>query len=154
MGFKLPAIETVRGWIRPLDFKFRFNLMILDLLRNQVLTVDEAEKNCIIIWNKMPLEMPSVILLFKIKYYKFTVLMNNLKAILNIRLRVRIGVCDMSFTNQDLYRKLGISSEKPFSTSLNQKIYFIHDSPHLLKLIRNNLMRKTFFTRQEILIQY
>jgi len=57
--------------------------------------------------------------------------------------RVRICVCDMSFTNQGLYRKLGIDNTKPF-IKLPYKIYMVHDTPHLIKLVRNNLMTKPF----------
>lgn len=58
--------------------------------------------------------------------------------------RVRAGICDMSFTNQGFYRRLGISSSSPYSFIDGKKIYFMHDTPHLIKLIRNNLMTKTF----------
>jgi len=68
----------------------------------------------------------------------------NIHHVLKTGLLVRMGVCDMSFTNQGLYRLWGISKELPFYSFEDHKIYFAHDSPHLIKLVRNNLMKHDF----------
>jgi hypothetical protein len=49
-----------------------------------------------------------------------------------------------SFTNQGLYRRLKVTEDNPFIEIKNTKIYLVHDTPHLIKLVRNNLMRKDF----------
>lgn len=69
----------------------------------------------------------------------------NITALQNIGLKVRVAVCDMSFTNQGLYRNWSLTQSTPFKTFNNQRIYFIHDTPHLIKLVRNNLMKHNFF---------
>lgn len=65
----------------------------------------------------------------------------NIAAAEEVGLRVRMGICDMAFTNQSLYKKWEIRPESPFRFFSGRKIYFGHDSPHLIKLVRNNLMK-------------
>lgn len=75
----------------------------------------------------------------------------NISALRSIGLRVRMCICDMAFTNQSLYNRLGISEETPYSMVQNEKVYFVHDTPHLVKLIRNNLLKYDFYlTRRGI----
>ncbi|CAL8068799.1 unnamed protein product [Orchesella dallaii] len=71
----------------------------------------------------------------------------NIAAVQEIGLRVRLAVCDMSFTNQGLYRAFSISKSNPGKLFNNQLIYFIHDTPHLIKLVRNNLMKHNFLVK-------
>lgn len=59
-------------------------------------------------------------------------------------LNVKIGICDMSFTNQKLYRDWFITTECPYKSFDGKRVYFIHDTPHLFKLVRNNLMKHDF----------
>jgi hypothetical protein len=66
-------------------------------------------------------------------------LFKNIEAVHKVGFRVRMGVCDMSFTNQGLYRKLGVSVKRPYITYEKR-----HDTSHLMKLIRNNLLSKSF----------
>lgn len=68
----------------------------------------------------------------------------NLSFLKKCGLRVRVGICDMSFTNQGLYRALNVTKEQPYIERDGQKIYMIHDVPHLMKLIRNNLKKHRF----------
>lgn len=49
-------------------------------------------------------------------------------------------VCDQATTNQKLYRDMGVTVSRPFFYHENRKIYAFHDSPHLLKSIRNNIL--------------
>lgn len=69
---------------------------------------------------------------------------SNIKNLKAIGLRVRLCVCDMSFCNQGLYRALEVSPEQPFHYIGEDKIYFAHDSPHLFKLVRNNLQKHDY----------
>lgn len=68
----------------------------------------------------------------------------SIEALQEIGLRIRIGICNMSFTNQGLYRNLKITHDKPYIEVNGQKIYMVFDSPHLIKLVRNNLQRHNF----------
>lgn len=66
-------------------------------------------------------------------------LLGTIDSINNIGLKVRVVVSDQSFTNQGLYRMLGITIEKPFISRNDRQIYFAYDSPHVIKNIRNHL---------------
>ncbi|CAL8078358.1 unnamed protein product [Orchesella dallaii] len=77
------------------------------------------------------------------------IVVDNIKAVQNIGLRVRLGVCDMSFTNQGLYRAWSITPSNPSKIFNDQQVYFIHDTPHLIKLVRNNLINHTFLVREK-----
>jgi hypothetical protein len=72
------------------------------------------------------------------------IVVRNIESLLTIGFRVRMGICDMSFTNQGLYRRLKVTEDSPFIEVKNSKIYLVHDTPHLIKLVRNNLMSKNF----------
>lgn len=50
-------------------------------------------------------------------------------------------VCDMGSNNQDLVRKLNVSEEQPYFKVDDQKVFFVHDPPHLLKCMRNNFKK-------------
>jgi hypothetical protein len=73
-----------------------------------------------------------------------TKVLENLEAVLSTGLKVRACVCDMSFTNQGLYRLLGCKTSNPYITVNGCQIYLLYDFPHLLKLIRNNLLKRYF----------
>jgi hypothetical protein len=72
------------------------------------------------------------------------IVVKNIESLLTIGFRIRMGICDMSFTNQGLYRRLKVTEDNPFIEIKNSKIYLVHDTPNLIKLVRNNLMRKDF----------
>ena len=56
MGFKLPAIETIRGWIRPIKFSPGINMPILTLIEEQVLKMSLSDKDCVIMWDEMSIK--------------------------------------------------------------------------------------------------
>ena len=61
-----------------------------------------------------------------------------------IGLRVLVVMSDMGSNFHSLALRLGITSEKPWFTH-NNKVYFLmFDPPHLIKCIRNDLMKYTF----------
>lgn len=74
----------------------------------------------------------------------------NIIALQNIGLRVRMGICDMAFTNQSVYKNLGVTCGKPYALIFGQKVYFVHDTPQLIKLVRNNLMKHNLQMTKEI----
>ncbi len=74
--------------------------------------------------------------------------LENITKLEQIGLHVRIGICDMAFTNQSLYKSWEITEEKPYMVYNDKRIYFVHDSPHLIKLVRNNLMKYDFFVKK------
>ena len=54
---------------------------------------------------------------------------------------VKLLVCDQGTNNQSLASKLGVSSIRPYFEIDGNVIHFMYDPPHLLKSIRNNLLR-------------
>jgi hypothetical protein len=62
----------------------------------------------------------------------------------NIGLIVRVVICDQGATNQQMYRLFGVSVDKPFADVCGTKVVFMFDSPHLLKNVRNNLLKHDF----------
>ncbi|XP_045479777.1 uncharacterized protein LOC123684528 [Harmonia axyridis] len=53
-------------------------------------------------------------------------------------------VCDLSSTNQKLFRNLGVEKAKPYFFVEEKKYYAFFDTPHLLKSIRNNFLHNNF----------
>ncbi|KAG8176100.1 hypothetical protein JTE90_025558 [Oedothorax gibbosus] len=49
-------------------------------------------------------------------------------------------VCDQGLSNLGIYRDLGATTEVPFFYQDGRKNFTMHDPPHLLKCIRNNLL--------------
>lgn len=74
----------------------------------------------------------------------------NMRKVHSIDLRVRMCICDQAFTNQSLYRKWGIYSDGPCRYFGQNKVYCIHDTPHLIKLIRNNLLKYDFYIKKRV----
>lgn len=54
---------------------------------------------------------------------------------------VKALVCDQGTSNCVIARTLNVSPEKPFFITDGVKIFFIFDTPHLLKCTRNNLRK-------------
>lgn len=67
-----------------------------------------------------------------------------------VGLNVRMCICDMAFTNRSLYKEWNITEDQPYCNYEHRKIYFIHDTPHLIKLVRNNLMKYDFVIKKRI----
>lgn len=53
-------------------------------------------------------------------------------------------VCDVSKVNQQFYKKLGVTVNKPFFLSEGKKYLAFYDVPHLLKCMRNNFLNNCF----------
>lgn len=74
----------------------------------------------------------------------YALIEENIRQFQRIGFRIRMAICDMAFKNRAVYKKLGVTESKPYSDIDGRKIYFVHDTPHLIKLIRNNLMKHNF----------
>ena len=60
----------------------------------------------------------------------------------DIGLSVKCIVCDQGSSNQSLYNNiLKVSVQQPYFLFKDEKIYVLHDPPHLLKCVRNNLLK-------------
>ena len=62
----------------------------------------------------------------------------------DIGLTVMVVICDQGATNQQMFKLFDITVEKPFAVVSGQRVLFMFDVPHLLKSIRNNLMKHDF----------
>jgi len=71
----------------------------------------------------------------------------------SIGIKIRVIVTDMGFNNQALAKWLGVTIENPFFYRDGKIIYFVFDSPHLIKLVRNHF-RKTGFNIKEKKIRW
>ncbi|KAF0314198.1 Transposable element P transposase [Amphibalanus amphitrite] len=54
---------------------------------------------------------------------------------------VTASVCDMGTPNQDLYRKLGVTADCPTFLVDDVPVTALHDIPHLIKCVRNGLLK-------------
>ena len=69
---------------------------------------------------------------------------NTVEKLMSIGLRVGVVVCDQGCTNQQMFRLFGVSIDNPYSYICGMQIVFMYDTPHLLKSIRNNLVKHDF----------
>lgn len=53
-------------------------------------------------------------------------------------------VCDLSSTNQKVFKNLNIEIEKPYFYCNEKKYFAFFDVPHLLKCVRNNFLKNNF----------
>lgn len=71
-------------------------------------------------------------------------LISVIKSTLNAGLDVKGIVCDQGTSNQSVFKKLGITTEKTHFQVAGKKIYAFYDVPHIIKSIRNNLVKYNF----------
>ena len=64
-----------------------------------------------------------------------------LEAVINTGFDVRALVVDGALKNINMFRRLGCRPGEPVFTLLEKKIVAIIDPPHLIKAIRNNLLK-------------
>ena len=63
----------------------------------------------------------------------------------SIGLKVVCVISDLGSNFQQLTRELGVTPTQPwFLTESGKKIFFLYDPPHLIKAVRNNLMKYDF----------
>lgn len=63
----------------------------------------------------------------------------------NVGLDVRAVTLDQGSTNRKAVKLVGVTKETPYCTIAERKIYVMYDFPHLVKSIRNNLMKRDKF---------
>lgn len=56
-------------------------------------------------------------------------------------------ICDQGATNQQMFRMFGVTADEPCVNVEGHRIFFMFDPPHLLKSVRNNLMKHNFDVR-------
>lgn len=75
-----------------------------------------------------------------------SILENNLTICQELGLKVCAIVCDQGPNNRKAYQLLGVTEEKPFTIFNNEKIFCFYDFPHLLKSMRNVLLKSDMLT--------
>jgi hypothetical protein len=53
-------------------------------------------------------------------------------------------ICDQGATNQQMFKLFGVTPDQPYATVMDRSVNFLFDPPHLLKCLRNNLMKHDF----------
>jgi len=62
-----------------------------------------------------------------------------------MKLTVIAVVCDQGVSHRNCMTTLGVTPEQPyFTVGSSHKVYVMYDMPHLVKNIRNNLLRYDF----------
>ena len=67
-----------------------------------------------------------------------------------IGLDVAAVVCDIGSNFQKLQREMGVTPEKPWFIHNRKKIFYIIDPPHIIKAVRNNLMKHNFHFEDKV----
>jgi len=61
-----------------------------------------------------------------------------------------VVICDQLSNNLKMRKLFNVTKENPLITYNNKIVFFMHDSPHLLKWVRNNLKKYTFENGNEL----
>lgn len=61
----------------------------------------------------------------------------------------KVVVCDQASTNQNVFKRLGVTSKHPFFFCNNRKLFALYDVPHLIKNIRNNFLLNDYVNGEE-----
>jgi hypothetical protein len=189
LGFHLPALVSIRGWISKLDFFPGRCEQIIGLLKDKATRLNDKEKDCILCYDEtavkrsllynrfkdciegvqkigsLPIDkfrIANQAMVFMVRglntNWKFPVSFHfsassmtkvNLRAVLNqtlddleaCGLKVRACISDQGANNVAVQKDLGSTMDKPYVNRGDKKLYFLNDSPHLIKNIRNNLMK-------------
>ncbi|KAL4088545.1 hypothetical protein QTP88_023639 [Uroleucon formosanum] len=62
----------------------------------------------------------------------------------------KVVICDQGSNNLKMRKLFNVTKENPFITYNNENLFFMHDSPHLLKSVRNNLKKYIFENGNEL----
>jgi hypothetical protein len=60
-------------------------------------------------------------------------------------------VCDQGATNQQMFRLFGVDRDKPYAVINDKTVNFMFDPPHLLKCLRNNLMKHDLIVNSNVI---
>ena len=67
-----------------------------------------------------------------------------LEKLSDIGLCPKVVVCDQGSNNVRLYKQVSVTEDQPFFLHRGEKVYCMHDPPHLLKNTRSNLEKYVF----------
>jgi len=56
----------------------------------------------------------------------------------------KVMICDQGTNNLCMHNLFGVTYTRPYINFEGENIYFFHDSPHLIKSVRNNFKSMTF----------
>ena len=74
-----------------------------------------------------------------------------IQQIKSVNLKLKALVCDQGPNNVTAVKSLGVTKENPFFiTDDDEKIFVFYDPPHLIKSVRNNLMKYDFQTDEGV----
>lgn len=62
----------------------------------------------------------------------------------------KVVICDQDTCHRSLFAKFHISCLSPSITVNNEQIFFMYDTPHLMKSIRNNFMKYNFSSNDSV----
>lgn len=74
------------------------------------------------------------------------IVQKNLEHAVNLGFRIRAVVCDQGSNNRKCFSEFGITKDKPYIFQNNRKIFFLYDFPHLVKSLRNLLLKSNLMT--------
>ena len=77
-------------------------------------------------------------------------LLDMIDEVTSIGLHVTTVVSDLGSNFQKLIRSLGITPTQPWFSHKGQKIFYLFDTPHIIKAIRNNLMKYNFHFDEKV----
>jgi hypothetical protein len=66
-------------------------------------------------------------------------LLDCIKKVEEAGLKVVVVIADQGSNNQNVFRRLGVTENKPFFKYESNQVVCMYDPPHLLKSVRNNL---------------
>lgn len=75
-----------------------------------------------------------------------TILLKNIQILSELEITVRAVVCDQGPSNRKAYSLLGVSHVKPYMFINSIKIFCLYDFPHLIKSLRNCLLKSDLNT--------
>ncbi|KAE9527913.1 hypothetical protein AGLY_012737 [Aphis glycines] len=170
----LPDIRSLRRWLEGLDVSCGINQNILNILKLKFQTAPIREKLVSIIVDEMSLKQLITYNSQNDTFYGYEdfgsdifedlktlkqgnqvlvvmvkSLILSLKQILGFFI-VNVIICDQGSNNLKMRKLFNVTKEKPYITFNNENVFFMHDSPHLLKSVRNNLKKYTFENANEL----
>lgn len=74
------------------------------------------------------------------------VLIKVLDQLCSLKLHVRGIICDQAANNRAAISNLNITTEAPFFYHNGTKIFVMYDTPHLIKSVRNTLLKQNMYT--------
>lgn len=79
-----------------------------------------------------------------------TLILEGVELLTRTGLQIKAVVCDQCTTNVSGYKALGITSDNPWFKHAGVKIHALFDVPHLMKSVRNNLLKHNFLFEDKI----